>query len=305
MSVLVVGSANRDMIVPVHALPQPGETVAGRDPVWHFGGKGANQAVAATRCGARVRFVAAFGDDSGGRQYLEYLRAEGMDVTGCFQTRNAATGTAVIFVDDDARNMIVVSAGANAQCTAENLPALESAIEECTHVVVQWEIPMATVAHVIRCANRLGKCVILNPSPLHTSLDLQALVVDYLIVNEVELSSLAGGIRTDSEASGREAAMALRNSGSIGTVIVTRGGEKTLLVTAEGCTAVPAHPVTPVDTVGAGDTFAGAFAAALAEGKNPAGAIRFANTAAALSTLKLGAQESMPMRAEVERRLEG
>jgi ribokinase len=301
MSVLVVGSANRDMIVRVQALPRAGETVAGRDPVWHFGGKGANQAVAAARCGAHVQFVAAFGDDEGGRLYREYLQAQGIDLSGAVSTKDASTGTAVIFVDDAAQNMIVVSAGANGRCTVENLPHLDEALAACTMVVLQYEIPMATIERVILNANRLGKPVLLNPSPLNAALDVGRLNIEYLIVNQVELETLSGSSDCGDEVTAIAAAQRLRAGGRIANVIVTRGGDSTLLVNADGNTAVPAHPVTPVDTVGAGDTFAGAFAAALDEGRSPGDAVRFANTAAAISTQKLGAQESMPTRAEVER----
>lgn len=302
-SVLVIGSANRDLVVPVANLPRPGETVPGKDPVFRFGGKGANQAVAAARCGAAVRFMGAVGDDAGGGEYIAHLRGEGVDVSGVVQVPGVATGTAVILVEESAQNMIVVSPGANGACTAPRLAGLEEAVRQCGIVLLQLEIPLETVHHVIELAGRHGKPVLLNPSPIPADFRLEGLTVEYLVVNSVELETLAGfggGGREDCA----RAAESLRRDG-VRNVIVTRGAEPTLLAAAESLMWLDTHAVEPVDTVGAGDTFAGALGAALREGLEPARAIRFANVAAALSTLKLGAQESMPRRDAVERLLPG
>lgn len=295
--ILVVGSANIDTIIPVASLPTPGETVSGRDPVTRFGGKGANQAVAAARCGGVVRFLGALGGDGGGEAYLARFAGEGIDTSGIARVDGAATGSAIIFVEDSAQNMIVVSHGANALCTPRRLPSLAGALRRCDIVLLQLEIPLPTVLHVIREARHLGRRVVLNPSPIPAGFTLDSLECDYLIVNTVELAALsrlpAGG-----EEDVMAAAASLRGKG-ISNVIVTRGGGSTLLVTKGGTAPISTHPVTPVDTVGAGDTFAGAFCAALAEGQSDVEAVRFANVAAALSTLKLGAQESMPPRDKV------
>lgn len=296
--ILVVGSANVDMVVPVGKLPRPGETVAGGDPVRHFGGKGANQAVAAARTGGRVRFLGALGDDQAGEHYLAHLAKEGIDTSGVIRTEAAPTGTAFILIEDSAENMIVVSAGANGHCTPTSLSTLEEALGDARLVMLQLEIPLPAVRHVIREANARGRIVILNPSPLQPGFSLEGLQVDHLIVNRIELEELCGGAGPG-DSGLVEAATTLLRRGA-GSVIVTRGGDDTLYVNHGGVWSIPIHPVKPVDTVGAGDTFAGAFATAICEGRSPTDAIRFANTAAALATLALGAQEAMPSRASVD-----
>lgn len=296
--ILVVGSANRDLIVPVRVLPRPGETVPGNDPVERFGGKGANQAVAAARCGGRVTFLGAVGADKAGDDYLAHLAAEGIDTGGTVRIRDAATGSALILVEESAQNMIVVSPGANGHCTVDRLDTLPDALGNCAVVVLQLEIPLPTVRHVISEAAARGRRVILNPSPIQPGFSLDGLQVACLIVNTIELESLAGLPCAGEEEQAR-AAQALRRGG-VENVIVTRGAESTLVVTSGGVSRVATHRVEPVDTVGAGDTFAGGFAALLAEGAALEDAVRFANVAAALSTLALGAQESMPTRPRVD-----
>jgi ribokinase len=299
--VLVVGSANVDVAVAVSRLPQPGETVSGGTLLLNHGGKGANQAVAARRLGAQVRFIGCVGDDAAGRDVRAALEREGLDLSGLGVSAVAATGTAVIVVDAAGRNQIAVAPGANRTLGLEHVRDRGEDLAWADVVLCQLETPIDTVRWVLEAARRLRAITILNPAPVPDGpLDVYPLL-DYLTPNAGEASRLSGIEVTDLD-SARRAADVLRARGT-GAVIVTLGERGALACHAGGVVHVPAFPVAAVDTTAAGDAFNGGLAVALSEGVPLTDAVRFAGAAAALACTRRGAQPSLPTRAEVARLL--
>lgn len=299
--VAVVGSLNLDHFARVETLPKPGETVTA-DRLTHFhGGKGANQAVAAARQGCAVVLFGAIGSDEAGAAYLRALEEEGVS-TFCIRTVPGPTGAAFITLDHHGENMIVVAPGANAELRRSDIAKEAARIEECDILVGQFEVPAAALVEAAHLANRAGIPVLINPSPLLPAFPWDEIRTDYLVVNETEALELLGfapGSSLVGEV--RERLHELRAA----HLIVTRGGEETLVFTREGgFDAIPVLPVLPVDTVGAGDAFAGCLAARLAQGADLYTALRAANCAGALTTLGSGAQGPMPDHAQVERHLQ-
>jgi ribokinase len=299
--VLVVGSANVDFTVAAPRLPAVGETVTGGTLLVNHGGKGANQAVAARRLGAEVRFIACVGDDASGRGLRGALEGEGVGVDGVGVTSEAATGTALIVVDGHGRNQIVVAPGANWCLTVEHVRSRASDFAWAQVVICQLETPLETLTWALEEARRRRAVTILNPAPVRDGLPEVWPLVDYLTPNEGEAEHLSG-IAVHDPRSAAAAAKALRARG-VGTVIVTLGAQGAMACTANGEILAPARAVTAVDTTAAGDAFNGALGAALAGGESLGDALRFANAAAALACTRRGAQPSLPTRAEVERLL--
>jgi ribokinase len=297
--VLVVGSANVDFTVAVPRLPAPGETVTGGVLLVNHGGKGANQAVAARRLGAEVRFIASVGRDGSGREIRAALAAEGIGVDGVGVTDEAATGTALIVVDQAGRNQIAVAPGANWRLSLEHVRSREGDFAWARVVACQLETPLETLTWTLEEARRRGLVTVLNPAPVRENLPDVWRLVDYLTPNEGEAERLSG-IAVRDPRSAAAAARALRGLGA-GTVIVTLGAQGALACTAQGEIHAPAHPVSAVDTTAAGDAFNGALAAALGGGEPLEHALRFANAAAALACTRRGAQPSLPTRADVDR----
>jgi ribokinase len=297
--VLVVGSANVDFTVAASRLPRVGETVSGGTLLVNHGGKGANQAVAARRLGAEVRFIGCVGDDAAGREIRAALRSEGIDVDGVMVTAEVATGTALIVVDGEGRNQIVVAPGANWRLSAEHVRARGDDFAWAQVVMCQLETPLETLAVALAEARRRALVTLLNPAPVRDGIadDIWPLV-DYLTPNEGEAERLSGTAVRDAS-SAAAAGRALRGRG-VGTVIVTLGAQGSLASTAHGDVAVPAFAVTAVDTTAAGDAFNGALGAALAGGDLLADALRFASAAAAIACTRRGAQPSLATRAEVD-----
>ena len=296
--IVVVGSANIDLVAPVERLPVAGETLMGADLVTVFGGKGANQAVAAARLGGHVEFVGCLGNDSHGAEYLAYLETEGIGTSRVARSSGHPTGVALILVDRSGQNSIVVCPGANHALSRREVEEAGALIESAAAVVMQFEIPMDTVLRVLDLAARSGVPVILNPSPVRHDFDLAGKPVAILIVNEVEAEVLSGCRCADEDSAMRAAATLATKTG--GRVIVTRGGDGTVVHDGRTAQVVPAARIgRVVDTVGAGDTFAGALAVAVTEGLDLASAARFANCAAGIATTRMGAQSSMPSRAEL------
>lgn len=295
--IVIVGSANIDLVAKVPRMPTSGETLMGHHFQTFFGGKGANQAVAAARAGGIVEFIGCIGADDFGSQYLENFRNEGIRTALVQRTTDQPTGCALIFVADQGENMIVVCPGANGTLIPAHLDNAVDSIRNASIVVLQFEVPLETVKHVITIANEYGVPVVLNPSPLPPGFQFGSLKLDYLIVNEVEANALTG--QSASEASQIKSAVQNLFQNVSKAVIVTRGAESTVVVTPETSVEIPTFAVTPVDTVGAGDTFAGAFSVAVAQGQLIEDAVRFGNCAAALATTRLGAQSSMPQRDEI------
>ena len=301
--VLVVGSANVDFTVAASRLPAVGETVSGGTLLVNHGGKGANQAVAARRLGAEVRLVACVGDDASGRGIRAALQAEGIGVDGMMVTSDAATGTALIVVDGQGRNQIVVAPGANWRLSVEHVRARADDFAWAQVVMCQLETPLDTLAWALAEARRRGLVTVLNPAPVREGIaDDVWRLVEYLTPNEGEAERLSGVAVRDAR-SAAAAGRALRGRG-VGAVIVTLGSQGSLACTARDDIRVPAFPVEAVDTTAAGDAFNGALGAALA-GRDPLpDALRFASAAAALACTRRGAQPSLPTRAEVDRFLD-
>lgn len=294
--VAVLGSLNVDLVASVPRLPGAGETVAATGLKKLFGGKGANQAVAAARAGARVGFIGCVGEDADGAAYRERLAGEGIDVAGVATAEGALTGTALIGVDAQAENLIMVAPEANGRVTRGQVRANRAVIEAAGALLMQFEVPLEAVVEAARIANRAGVVVLLNPSPYVSSFPWGDARVDCVIVNESEGAQLFG-LKPATMRRGKGKWMRAMESRGIGAVVLTRGAASTLHLTVEGeLTEVPTMQVTPVDTVGAGDAFAGAFAAFVARGETVPRSLLAGNCCGALATLKAGAQEAVPTR---------
>lgn len=296
--IAVVGSLNVDLIASVERLPRAGETIAASRLVRRFGGKGANQAFAAARQGAQISMIGAVGDDADGQAYRAYFTKEGIDCVGVKTVRRHPTGTALIAVDGKGENLIIVAPGANGVLTASDVRLQRRRIETARTLLVQMEIPLPAVLEALRIANRSGVSVIFNPSPWRGDFPWGERQIDVVAVNETEASALLGSVPTLRD---RRVVSAELQTRRIEALVITRGARATRCFTAADAFEVPAIRVKPVDTVGAGDAFAGTLASALARGFDFGQAVTRANCAGALATLKAGAQEALPLAAEVER----
>jgi len=295
--IVVVGSSNTDLVVRAAHLPAPGETVLGGTFLTAHGGKGANQAVAAARLGGHVTFVARLGTDSFGDAAAEHFRSEGIDTRFLIRDPDAPTGVALIGVDESTgENAIIVASGANARLNVSDVAHASEAIRSAAVLVCQLESPLDTVYAAMRTADAAGVPVILNPAPAQPLPDEILALVTVLTPNQGEAALLAGVTGS----SPTEAAHSLLGRG-VRSVVVTLGAAGALLVDGEGERHIAGHHFENViDTTAAGDCFTGALAVAIGEGHNLEYAVRFANAAAAISVTRLGAQPSLPMRAEVE-----
>jgi ribokinase len=291
---VVVGSANVDLVVPVDALPAPGQTVLGDDHLRAAGGKGANQAVAAARLGRSVAMVGRIGDDDEGRRLLASLSDAGVDVAHVRRTPGVPTGLALITVDRSGENTIAVSPGANARVSAEDVAAAAEVLRAAAVTLVQLEVPLRAVAAAVETA---GGRVVLNPAPaVPLPPDLLA-GVDVLVPNRGELGLLAG---VDEPVTIDAAVAAVRRLPGEPAVVVTLGSQGALVVDGDLVEHVPATEVRAIDATGAGDAFCGGLADALSRGLGLLDAARWAAKVAALATTRWGAQPGMPSRAEVE-----
>ena len=298
--IVVVGSANTDLVVRVPALPRPGETVLGGTFAQVGGGKGANQAVAAARAGGAVTFVAMLGADDLGDAALAAYQAEGIDTRFIGRTSGCASGVALILVDDAGENCIAVASGANDRLTPAAVEAAREALATADIVLVQLEIPLDAVRTTVALAAAAGRRVILNPAPARP-LEPELLArVAVITPNETEAELLTGIAVADATAA-VTAATRLRAAGP--AAVLTLGPRGCLVVADDGPRQIPGHTVMPVDTVAAGDVFNGSLAVALAEGRDLTAAAAFANAAAAISVTRHGAQASAPRREEIEARL--
>ncbi len=297
-NVVVIGSLNMDLVTRAPRLPRGGETLIGHSFATVSGGKGANQAVAAARLGAQVAMVGCVGHDDYGVQLRDALLAEQIDCQAV-STVEDSSGVALIVVDDNSQNAIVIVAGANGAMTPAVIDRFDAVLQAADVVICQLEIPDATVGHALKRARALGKTVILNPAPASRPLpaDWYA-AIDYLIPNESEAAALSG-LPVDSLQTAEVAASHLIGMGA-GKVIITLGAEGSLFASGKGFEHFPAPKVKAVDTTAAGDTFVGGFAAALASGKSEAEAIRYGQIAAALSVTRAGAQPSIPTMSDVQ-----
>lgn len=300
--IIVLGSINTDLVIKSPTLPKPGETVLGGEFLQADGGKGANQAVAAARTATSlVKFIAAVGDDTFGKSSLDSLLRENLDCDAIKIVPSAASGVALIMVDDDGENSISVASGANLQLTPDDVESIDFEVFQQAKVFVAClESPLETVVAGLRRAKDAGVLTILNPAPaMKEIVDSKILgLVDILTPNESELGLLTGN-DTNTLAECVAAARKLQTMGA-GTVIATRGAEGCVIVEAESESIIPAFSVNAVDSTAAGDAFNGALATALSEAKPIEDAVRWASAAAALSVTRLGAQPSLPSREEVE-----
>jgi ribokinase len=295
--VVVIGSLNMDLVARAPRLPVPGETLLGRSFSTLPGGKGANQAVAAARLGARTAMIGCVGEDAFGRQLRAGLEADRVDCGGVRVAPGKSSGVALIVVDDAGRNGIVVVPGGNGELAPEDIDRHQDLLSGEGVVALQLEIPLATVEHAARQARARGRTVVLNPAPAQALPPSLIACADFLVPNEIEAAMLTG-LPVDSVASAMEAAQRLRGQG-VDSVLVTLGARGVVVATPSGVQHFAAVPVEAVDTTGAGDTFIGGFCAALVGGRSVPEAIRFAQAAAAIKVTRVGAQASIPFRSDV------
>lgn len=300
--IAVVGSANIDLVTFADSFPRPGETIFGRHFDLGFGGKGANQAVAARLCGAEVCMVARVGNDLFGPATVRNFESYGIDTTHVRMLEGVSSGVAPIFVERDGQNRIFVIKGANDCVRPEDVDAAASALERADCIILQLEIPLETVYYTVAFAAARGIRCVLNPAP-GQPLDLvRVATVDYFVPNESEAETISGlPVRTAADA--RRCAAYFLERG-LRRVILTLGAQGALLASSAGTESIPAFPVQPKDTTGAGDAFIGSFAVFLAEGMAEREALVRACLYAALSTTRVGTQKSFPNRAEFEKEWE-
>jgi ribokinase len=298
-NILVIGSSNTDMVAKAARLPAPGETVLGGAFMMAPGGKGANQAVAAARLGADVAFIAKVGNDIFGKQAVDLFRQEGID-TGHMATDPVnPSGIALITVDANGENCIVVAPGANASLVPGDLHNAEERIKNASWILMQLEIPLETVEFVAGLAAVHHIPVILNPAPARALPDELLREIFILTPNQKEAEMLTGIPILDR--SGAEAAAKALAGKGVKIVIITMGKAGALLLDNKRFEWVPAPEVTAVDSTAAGDVFCGALTVALSEGNSIKEAVVFACAAAALSVTRMGAQTSAPIRSEVDK----
>ena len=298
-NIVVIGSSNVDMVVKGERIPKPGETIIGGDFHKAAGGKGANQAVAAARAGGDVTFIASVGDDIFGREAINGYQKDGINTEHIKVDPDHPTGTALILVDAKGENSIAVASGANANLSESDLSNTHRVIENSDIILMQLETPVKTIEAAAEMARRSGIKVILNPAPAQKLSDNLLAQVSILTPNETETEILSG-IEVTDENDARRAAKILMDKG-VEIVMITMGKRGVFLYTQEESRMIPAFQVEAVDTTAAGDTFNGALAVAIAEGKSMDEAIRFANAAGAISVTRMGAQPSTPYREEIEK----
>jgi len=294
--ILVVGSLNADLVVRTPRFPQPGETISGEDLQVIPGGKGANQAVAAARLGAQVSMLGRVGKDNFGDFLLNNLKSNNVD-SQLVQRDDASTGTAIIVVDSNGQNSIVLSAGANGKVSSVDVK--NASFSDHKLILLQLEIPTPTVTSAAQRAHENGLRVILNPAPAKQLSDELISLANFIIPNETELSLLTGMDVKDIP-SAEQAAQILLSRGTK-NVIVTLGGKGALIVTGTQVTRVNTFKVNVVDTTAAGDAFIGGFATALLQEKSLEESVKYGCACGALAATKFGAQPSLPTKEEVER----
>jgi ribokinase len=295
--ILVIGSSNTDMVIKTNNFPAPGETILGGRFLMNAGGKGANQAVASARLGGMVTFIGKIGDDIFGKQAVQQLEDEGINVNFVAVDHENPSGVAMITVDHKGENSIVVAPGSNGTLSSGDFNKALSELQDAEFVLMQLEIPIPTVEYIAQIAAQKQKKVILNPAPA-AELSDELLQNLYIITpNETE-AELLTRIKVTDEQSALKAAEALHEKG-VEIVIITMGAAGAFLLINGESEIIQAPKVDAVDTTAAGDTFNGALVVGLSEGKSIQESIAFANKAAAISVTRIGAQSSVPYRKEV------
>lgn len=297
-SIVVIGSTNTDMVIKADHLPTPGETILGGNFFMNPGGKGANQAVAAKRLGGSVAFISKTGNDVFGRQSVQLFEEEGINIDYMISDPLHPSGVALITIDKNGENCIVVAPGANSALTEKEIEGAYQLLLGSSIILMQLEIPLQIVAHIASLAAGSNSKLIVNPAPA-CSLPLSLLQnIDILTPNRKEAEMISGIPISNIEEAG-SAATAIREMG-VGIVIITLGAEGALISSKDTNKLIKAPSVKAVDTTAAGDVFNGALAVALSEGKSLEDAVAFSCKAAAISVTRLGAQAAAPYRQEVE-----
>ncbi|NLJ43179.1 MAG: ribokinase [Bacteroidales bacterium] len=295
--IVVIGSTNTDMVVKSKKIPSPGETILGGTFMMNPGGKGANQAVAAARLNGNVTFVTKLGNDLFGEQAKHIFDFEGIDTKYILKDPKSPSGIALIMVDQDGENCIVVAPGSNGTLSAYDIAEEVYGNDPSDVFLMQLEIPVSTVEFVAQKVYERKNRVILNPAPARQLSNDLLTCIDIITPNEVEAEILTG-IKVIDAASAEEAAEKLRSTG-VKNVIITMGAAGAFLLTDKVSKLIPVVPVRAVDTTAAGDVFNGALAVAISEGKDLEEAVVFANKAASISVTRMGAQASAPYRKEI------
>ena len=296
--IVVIGSSNVDLLMKMGHLPERGETVTDADFMQVYGGKGANQAVAAACAGGNVSFVNCVGEDAYTPQMVQNFKEDGIDTRFVFRESGIASGHALIMIDENGMNYLSVAPGANYRLTPAKIDESMPAIDEAAIIVMQYEIPEETIKYVIDLANEKNIPVLWNVAPARAFDFSYIPKVNMLVLNEVEAGFLAERpVKNHTDA--KKAAEILIAKG-VEKVIITLGEQGAFVVTKDEKLNVPSYKVDAVDTTAAGDTFCGSFAVAIVEGKSLKDSLRFANAAAAISVTRMGAQPSAPGRKEIE-----
>lgn len=296
--IVVIGSSNVDLIMKMDHLPAKGETVTDAEFLQVYGGKGANQAVAAARAGGNIAFVNCVGEDAYTPQMVQNYRDDGIDTSYVFHEKNIPTGHALIMIGDEGDNYISVAPGANYKLTPAKIDEAMSLFDEAAVIVMQYEIQEETIKYVIDLANKKGVPVLWNVAPAR-DFDLSYIPkVNILVLNEVEAGFLAQK-KVENESDAELAANTLIDRG-VEKVIITLGAQGAFATTKNEKVRVPAYKVDALDTTAAGDTFCGAYAVAMVEEKSSKDCLKFASAAAAISVTRMGAQPSAPTRKEIE-----
>ena len=298
MDILVFGSISMDLTTYVPTLPRLGETLRGSSYITVPGGKGNNQAVAAARMGVSTRFIGRVGADRFGDEVIRIVSQEGVDVNGLLRNDDHATGLAVISVDENADNSIIIISGANMEMDETDIARAESAFGEAKVVMLQLEIPVSTSVAAAKMAKEKGAIVVFDPAPAFRMPDDAFKYIDVITPNEVETEAIVG-VYPQTEKDAEKAAHILREKG-VGTAVIKMGAQGAYFESGEGKGFVTAFKVDAIDTVAAGDAFNGGLAVALAEGKSIRDAVRWGAAAGAIATTRKGAMPAMPYRNEVE-----
>lgn len=299
--IVVVGSCNTDLVIRTSVFPKPGETVMGDDFNIFAGGKGANQAVAASRLGAEVVFVTRVGEDSFGQEAIRGFQKEGMPTDFVFRDASLPSGVATITLNEQGQNSIIVAPGANNALSKDNIQKVKETLAGAALLLVQLEVPLPTVVHAIDLASSLNKPVILNPAPACELPQELYAKIDVITPNETEAMMLTG-IEVVDESTASQAADKFLGWG-VKHVVITMGEKGVYYKDAKESYRVAAVKTNVVDTTAAGDTFNGGLAVGLAAGESWPKALHFANIAASIGVSRLGAQASIPFKEEVSKML--
>ncbi|MCL4118379.1 UNVERIFIED_CONTAM: hypothetical protein GTU68_006358 [Idotea baltica] len=285
------------MVIKTERFPSPGETIIGGEFFMNPGGKGANQAVAAQRLGGEVIFIGKIGNDMFGQNSLEIMKAEGIDITYLSQHSQAPSGVALITVDSNGENSIIVAPGSNDQLAPEDFDAALSELDDVSVILLQLEIPLKTVEHIIRIAHKQEKKIILNPAPGKNLSNALLKNIHIITPNETEAKILTG-VTVKDEETARIAAESLRSQG-VDEVIITMGSQGSFVLSKSFTGMLPSPKVEVKDTTAAGDVFNGVLAVGLAEKKSLIESVELANKVASVSVTRLGAQASIPYKSEI------